>query len=226
MFGFKILRTNINNDIIKRHELILSKINLDFVIDVGSNNGQFLREYSNIFSGLEVIAIEPIKKYNQHISKIPRYSNIRILNKVVGKNNSRIIFHETENDVFSSALKPSKLFVKKTKGIKTKKKLIEKCIGLDEVIDLYCKGSKKIFLKIDVQGFERDVLNSIENNINKLYAIKIEASFQQLYENQILFDELLKHKVFKNFYLADISHVSSDLTNGRILQVDLFFLKK
>jgi FkbM family methyltransferase len=46
------------------------------------------------------------------------------------------------------------------------------------------------FLKIDVQGFELEILKGLGHHVDRVVAIELEAQFEQMYSGQALFQEL------------------------------------
>ena len=85
---------------------------------------------------------------------------------------------------------------------------------------------KNLFLKIDTQGYEEQVINGSTNIINRVKGIQIEMSLKELYKDQILFEELYKKIVNLNFDLWDIKRGFSNPKSGKVLQFDAIFFKK
>ena len=64
----------------------------------------------------------------------------------------------------------------------------------------FLKNLKKpIFLKIDVQGYELEVLKGA--SLNEIKYIYLEASYIQLYKKQPLIDDIIRYLSSKNFKL-------------------------
>jgi hypothetical protein len=83
-----------------------------------------------------------------------------------------------------------------------------------------------LLVKIDVQGFEVEVINGGRNTIREADMIIIETSFFQLYENSPLFHEIYTMLMADGFiYAGSFEQLRSPL-NGIILQQDALFLKQ
>ena len=96
-----------------------------------------------------------------------------------------------------------------------KKKIIVK--KLDNIKRL--KGIKRpIILKLDVQGFELEVLKGSLETLNLVDHIITEVSFAKVYKDQVMKDEIFDFLYSKSFYLNKI--------NGRPFQQDVLFSKK
>ena len=76
-------------------------------------------------------------------------------------------------------------------------------------------------LKLDVQGFELEVLKGATHSLADFDWIFLEASFIELYVGQPLVDEVVSTLAELGYRLADIGvpHVAG----GRAIQVDLLF---
>ena len=61
-------------------------------------------------------------------------------------------------------------------------------ITLDSIFDTYRKKNEKTLLKIDVQGFENEVLKGLALNLKNIFAIEIEMSVVPLYDKKELYN--------------------------------------
>ena len=78
-------------------------------------------------------------------------------------------------------------------------------------------------LKIDVQGSEMDVLKSGINNLAKFKLVQIELSLQPLYENQILYKEIINFMNDNNFDIWSIYPGYKKRSIGQLYQFDAIF---
>ena len=88
--------------------------------------------------------------------------------------------------------------------------------------DALAEGS---LLKIDVQGYELEVLRGCENLLDRFAAVYVECSFVELYEGQALAHEVIDWLHAREFYLDRIGLVTFD-TRGVSVQADLLFLRR
>lgn len=83
----------------------------------------------------------------------------------------------------------------------------------------------EILIKIDVQGFEANVITGGESTFRKARIVLIENSFFELYVGQELFDDIyarMKHLGFS--YRGSMSHKLDPMT-GEILFEDSIFIR-
>ena len=81
------------------------------------------------------------------------------------------------------------------------------------------------FIKIDVQGYEWEVLRGAEKLINELKGIQIELSLLPLYDGQKLYKEIMEYIYDCHFKLYMIYPGFTDQKNGRMLQMDGVFFR-
>ena len=81
-----------------------------------------------------------------------------------------------------------------------------------------------IFVKIDVQGYELEVLKSCVNIINQFDYIYVECSFIELYNGQSLANEIIQFLNDYSFKLYGIYNTYYD-TKGNAIQSDFLFSK-
>ncbi|MGA0414865.1 MAG: FkbM family methyltransferase [Flavobacteriaceae bacterium] len=130
--------------LILRKEILNAKKNLTF-IDVGANIGSYSILMSDLIN--DIIAIEPHPTSFEHCKSNFILNNIsekKVLNCAVGEDNKSIFFTNFEGA--STINKKSK----SDTGLKVSQK------KLDTILDT--NPSKKYLVKIDVEGFEEDVI--------------------------------------------------------------------
>lgn len=96
---------------------------------------------------------------------------------------------------------------------------------LDTVFNQYVKEDDNVFLKIDTQGYEKNVLDGAEGSLAKIKGIQVEMSVVPLYSGEMLFPEMLRHIVGKGYTMFDMGPVFTSRKTGQLLQVDAMFFK-
>jgi hypothetical protein len=100
-----------------------------------------------------------------------------------------------------------------------------KLITLDSIFNNYVTDNDEVLLKIDVQGYEEQVLIGATDSIKKVRAVKLECSLVSLYEGdktyEFYFDWLKK----LGFTLFDLEAGHSHPATGRLLQFDAIFVR-
>jgi hypothetical protein len=84
---------------------------------------------------------------------------------------------------------------------------------------------ENVLVKIDVQGMEDKVIIGGEQLLSRTSIMIIETSFQTLYRNQLLFDEIYDLLRERGFVYAGSEHNIRNPQDGSILQCDSVFLR-
>jgi hypothetical protein len=92
----------------------------------------------------------------------------------------------------------------------------------EEVVPPDCAA---VFLKIDVQGYERSVLHGARATLGKVVGLQLELSLTPLYADQALYRELLQYLEDLGFNLCAIGTGFVHPATARTLQVDAVFLR-
>lgn len=97
---------------------------------------------------------------------------------------------------------------------------------LDSIAQEILKPSDIPFLKIDVQGFEKQVLAGGKSTVNdRCVGMQLELSFLPLYEGDMLIQESLALVYSLGFRLTGLLPGFTDPRNGRMLQADGIFFR-
>jgi FkbM family methyltransferase len=96
---------------------------------------------------------------------------------------------------------------------------------LDQILSTIEHGGAKILLKIDVQGFEDEVLKGAANSFLQFCAIQMEMPLRRTYVGQADIHELTEHLREEGFELSHLCNGSHDV-KGRLIEVDGFFIRR
>lgn len=229
MVGLEIRLTGLGarNDLRLAHFLTLHDISL--VIDVGANQGQFSELLFNAGYKGEIISFEALP--DAHIKLKQRAENSRqvwsVAPRVALSDKKDIaIFHVTDADTSSSLLAPTENFVAGTPRVRVAKEIEVPTERLDAFADLLAIGSRRAFLKLDVQGAESMVLAGAERVLPDIQGMIIEMSLAELYRGQDLAFDMHRLVSAKGFELWDIWEAYRDPRNFRLNQIDAVYFRK
>lgn len=99
-------------------------------------------------------------------------------------------------------------------------------IALESVFDNYANQAENIFLKIDTQGFESEVLAGCQSKLAQIKAVQLELSTVPLYEGQELYRYFFDFFETNGFYLWSILPGFADDATGQHLQFDAVFVSE
>jgi hypothetical protein len=95
-------------------------------------------------------------------------------------------------------------------------------LPLSQALDETCLPPTSL-LKIDVQGFELEVLKGCEDLLDKFSHLYIECSFVELYERQALAHQVIAWLASRGFALVGVYNLYY-ARNGAAIQGDFLFI--
>lgn len=220
---FKLWRKGLINGIAATVELENMVINIkpETIIDIGSNKGQFILLIEQLFPNKIIHSFEPLAEVLEIQRRFFDYNkNIFFYNFALGSISTIKKFFITKRKDSSSFFKINKnenkskyLQIKNEKNIQIK--------SLDDVL-MNREIKKPILMKIDVQGYELEVLKGSENILKKIEYILIEVSENEMYEGQPLSHEIIQFLQDRNYQiLKQNQSIKVDKTN--FIQKDILF---
>jgi FkbM family methyltransferase len=207
------------------HELLCSSLELDQVVDIGANKGQFSLMLLGVSPKIEVIAFEPLPKAAKIFTNLFRgYQRVSILQYAIGSENGTSAIHVANRSDSSSLLAITKNQTEHFPGTDEVDSFLVETRTLDSIIDSH-SIMRKSLLKIDVQGFEMEVLLGSEKLLSSFQYVYVECSFVELYEGQALANQIVSWLTERGFVLRGIYNASSD-NDGMIIQGDFLFYRE
>lgn len=203
------------------------------IFDVGANKGQSIIKFKKLFPKSTIHSFEPNKNETELLKKYNSQSVI-INNVAVADKNYNTTLNVTKGHSGWSSIKKinmSSRWVKsRLKSLKIKKNFLSrqniKCVSLD----YYCKinNIKNIdILKIDTQGFEKEVIKGAKQLLKKqrIKIIIIELIFSKIYGKSINVLDIEKFLIPNSYKLVSVSE-GGNIINNMLFQQDLIYITK
>jgi FkbM family methyltransferase len=212
-------------DVARRMKLVRAK-KINTIIDVGANSGQYaslMRDYG--YKG-KIISFEPLLDAYNNLNKLVSNDPLwEAYNYALGNKNEKAFINVSGNSFSSSILDmldahlesapESEYIAKQEIGIKK----------LDEIFEELCDTKSGTMLKIDVQGFEKEVLQGASASLRSIDIIQLEMSIVPLYKDEMTLCDMITYLKGLNFELFSLENGYFDSTTGQLLQVDGIFRK-
>lgn len=205
---------------------LFSLLGIDLLIDVGANKGEYgLSRRRTGYTG-EIISFEPLSA---------SYASLRALagddpkwtvgdRMAIGDRSDEIEINLAANGVSSSVLPMLETHVAAAPQARYIGRERVPLRRLDEVVGPRVAG-RRVYLKLDVQGFERRVLSGAERILENVVALQLEMSLLPLYQGEALMPEMCQFLLGKGFEVWDLQPGFRDPETGRLLQIDGVFTK-
>lgn len=204
--------------------LLKSFKNLNTIIDIGANKGQFSLVARHLFHETKIIGFEPLlKPAEKYRNLFKNDKNVFFHQTAIGNQSGNTQMHISKREDSSSILpigdNQSNIFPGTEES-----HILDINIGrLKEYVNINDLVSP-VFVKIDVQGFELNVLKGCLDLIDNFDYIYVETSFVELYEKQPLAYEIIS---FLKEYSFDLKGIYNSIYDkeGLAVQADLLFNK-
>jgi len=209
------------------HSKILDSLNNGFktVVDVGANRGQFALVARRHFPAAKIVSFEPLKEPATIFRNVFSSDPTVVLHEIaIGPENKEMLIHVSRADDSSSLLPiaslQSKLFpgTEETEERKVIVRRLEVILGSEDI-------EQPALLKIDVQGFEKEVLEGCRAQLPCFSHIYVECSFMELYAGQALAHEVVMFLDECGFVLAGIYNLYYS-KDGIAVQGDFLFKRR
>ncbi len=231
-FGYELSSYPPGEWVALRHVIlrIFETLSIDCVLDVGANVGQYgsqLREFG--YRGW-IVSFEPTRdSYEALAAKAKADGRWRAFNLALGAEDGTAEFHVTGNREFSSFLSPnqraqsdygSAIAIEQTEMIPVKR--------LDGLLGECLKGieTSKLYLKIDTQGFDAQVIEGAAGIFNRIVGLQVEASMHQIYSGMQTYLETLAMLQSKGLALVDMVPVNRAADGLQAIEMDCFMVRR
>lgn len=196
--------------------------NINTILDIGAHKGQFALISKYVFENVKIYSFDPLKsskdKYNEILKPEDGFF---FFNSAIGNKNGFKQINISKNSDSSSILNITN---KQIKTFKNTEKIKEEKIKIQKLH--YLINKKKLItpclMKIDVQGYELEVLKGSEKLLQNFDYLYIECSSIEFYKDQPFFKDIRKWLKKRNFiYIKSYNHFKN--LNNKTIQADYFF---
>lgn len=207
---------------------VLDLYEIDQIIDVGANKGQFrdLMRHDLDFSG-KIVSFEPIQYLSNALAaRAAKDGNWVVMPYALGSAPGTAILNVTQSLDLSSVLEPRTLIedlADAARVVAREEVRVETLTGLvqSKAID---PGSGHSFLKIDTQGFDLEVLKGAERILTMYPILHIELSFMPLYLGAPTYSEVIEWITSRGYSIGGVFPVSY-APHGELMDADVLFVR-
>jgi FkbM family methyltransferase len=217
-FGYELTRTPGAVD-------FMHSRNVDLVLDVGANKGQFARGLRAQGYRGRIHSFEPVKAvYDQLAAAAAGDPLWRHANCAVGAAPGSADINVSNYTVYSSIRATTDLGTAFSRNTAVVRVETVPVIRLDQNVD---ESARAIFLKIDTQGFEREVLEGAVGLLDRCVGLQLELPVEHLYQDVWSFHEALAYVDNLGFAPAQVRMVNA-LHDDRVsgIEFDCIFRRK
>ena len=224
--GYEITKPGQSDKNSVTYRKILERFNIDHIIDIGANEGQYAQSMRKLgFKGI-ISSFEPITDVFKKLSENSTEDNKwKVFNLALGNSEEQLEINVSKNRVSSSLLEmlpehvkqePDSIFVSKEK-ISIKR--------LDTLWRELSFDSQNVLVKMDVQGYEKNVLDGASESLQRIKLIQLEMALIPLYKGELLLADMIRYMEGLGFKLYNLINGFNNFETGQLLQVDGIFIR-
>ena len=208
-----------------RRQAMLAQHEVDLVVDVGAADGGYGRSLRKFGYTGQIVSFEPLSQsfesLSNNIQGDPLWTAHHLaLGTEAGEATINIASNQASSS-FRPMLDSHRAAAPDVDYVAQETVAVSR---LDDVADEYVASARHPFLKVDTQGFEREVLVGGSKLVGRCVGLQLELSFIPLYDGGMLVDEAVAWAYEQGFHLVNIEQGYS-APSGEILQVDGVFVR-
>ncbi|VVM04679.1 FkbM family methyltransferase [Methylacidimicrobium tartarophylax] len=205
------------------HERLLARHSCSTLVDIGANRGQFALVARRAWPEARIYSFEPLEEPCRRFRKLfAGDAKVGLFPAGIAPKRERRTIHISRKED-SSSLLPIGAQAEFFPGTEEAGRVDVEVGPLGEWL-----SAKEIespaFLKIDVQGFEGEVLRGCEGLLECFACVYVEASFVELYGGQALAGEVVSFLQESGWRLEGVYNLAY-APDGRAIQGDFFFVR-
>ena len=205
----------------------MAKVQPSLVFDVGGNEGQFANDALECSGQHRVVSFEPL-------------SQAHALMEAAAKNNDQWLI--APRCAIGDEKGTSTINISGFSGASSLRSMNDTnleaapdtaycgqesvdVLRLDDIGRTYIRPDDRIYLKIDTQGYEKNVLDGATGIMSQVVALQVEVAFVELYSGETLAFDIISEVLTQGFSIFAFCNGFREKSSGRLLQADVFFIR-
>ena len=211
--------------LLKNRSILLRDRGVDLILDVGANIGQYGSELRRIGYDKDIISFEPLSKTFESLQAAARSdSKWTLRNYALGDKVETIDINISGNSPSSSILDINE---RHTDAAPSTKYIGKEAIKVETLDNIFVDdwSNRTPFVKVDVQGFEQNVLKGATDSMKHIIGWQIELSLVPLYTDEANYLDIIETMNSYGYQLYSIETGFMNSKTGQLLQFDGVFFR-
>ena len=205
----------------------IRQFEVDCMLDVGANTGQFATEARRLGYQGRIESFEPIPSVFETLQQAAANDSAwNTHSYAMGAENCTREINISGNLVSSSFLPVSPDFNPESTGVQAVDSAMVEIRKLDDVFESLHQGARNVYLKIDTQGFEKDVIEGAVGSLPKIQFVQMELSLIANYDGESLIEKMMHEMRELRFDPWWIMDGYRDPKTLQLYQADVFFKRR
>jgi FkbM family methyltransferase len=211
---------------LRRSRLLRSR-GITLVLDVGASEGNYATQLRRLGFTSRIVSFEPLSDAFAALEAATAGDPLwECRHLALGSSDGTAEINVAGNSTSSSLLGMEDRQLKsapQAKYVGTEPVAVSR---LDSIWPELVGDQDRVYLKLDVQGFELEVLKGAEVSLSYVDCLQAELSFVPLYEGAPTFLEMIEELRSRGFRLAGLEEGHDDVRTGEMLQSDGIFVRE
>ena len=199
---------------------------VDTVLDIGANTGQFGTLLRQSKFGGRIHSVEPLQSaFDQLAATAAGDPRWEVQRAAVSAEPGMVTMNVSGNSVSSSVLPMLDRHADAAPGAQYVTQEEVPATTVDDIVAATGVDPERTLLKVDVQGYEREVLDGASKTLPSLRGVRTEMSLVPLYDGQALMPEIVDLLGRHGFELWFVEPGFTEPGTRRLLQLDGVFFR-
>ena len=209
---------------------VLTKRAINCVLDVGGNEGQYGKQLRGIGYNGRIVSFEPVRSTFDILARTAAEfgDSWRTLPYALGAIETRAEINVAVESVFSSFLEARQDSLERFPENRASRAEVVQVKRLDDVLAECIDGieSPRIYLKLDTQGYDLEVIRGATESLPKIQALQAEVSFKPIYQSMTGYQETIATLVAQGFDVVDFMPVTRDREGLAVIEMDCVMVRR
>jgi FkbM family methyltransferase len=199
----------------------------DIVLDVGANEGQFGKKLRELGYGLRIVSVEPQPEPFRKLREAAAGDSAWDCKQcAVGEAQATLSMHVSQFSPSSSLLPIGKLHVELMPHTAEVEPVTVQVVRLDQLAREMGLFGRRLFLKLDVQGYETSALRGAGDLLRDVHGASVELNFAPLFDGQSAYHEVLGLLATAGLRFVGLTDIHFHPETNDFLWADGIFLRR
>lgn len=230
IFGYDLVRTRKNHSTLDAHlHCLFRLLKINLVLDIGANYGQYASGLRKMGYAGRILSFEPVKSSYERLQKnCENDHEWHAYNLALGSLDCTKPINVTRDSSMASFFIPNdyskqcynnKVSVDHAEYVDTRR--------LDSLFPDIVRGvtEPRIFMKMDTQGYDLDVVNGADVSMSSVIALQSELSMVPIYDDMPAYIEVLTQYRKAGFEITGLYPISRDRNDMRVIEFDCVMVR-